>query len=157
MTGPVLNDQRPEGHVDTQDRDAARRDGRRPGELTLREMLRWAWRQLTSMRTALVLLLLLALAAIPGSLIPQQGVDSLKTSRWQDAHPQLTPVYEKLGLFAVYSSPWFSAIYILLMVSLVGCIVPRLLVYWRALRASPPTAPKNLQRLPAYHQERCGD
>ncbi|WP_281368946.1 cytochrome c biogenesis protein ResB [Nocardioides ungokensis] len=143
MTGPVLNDQRPEGHVDTQDRDAARRDGRHPGELTLREMLRWAWRQLTSMRTALVLLLLLALAAIPGSLIPQQGVDSLKTSRWQDAHPQLTPVYEKLGLFAVYSSPWFSAIYILLMVSLVGCIVPRTFVYWRGLRARrrpPPPA-----------------
>ncbi len=51
------------------------------------------------MRTALVLLLLLALAAIPGSIIPQSGVDSLKTSRWQDAHPQLTPVYERLGLF----------------------------------------------------------
>ena len=149
-TGPVLNDQRPEGHVDTQDRDAARRDGRRPGELTLREMLRWVWRQLTSMRTALVLLLLLALAAIPGSLIPQKGVDSLKTSQWQDAHPQLTPVYEKLGLFTVYSSPWFSAIYILLMVSLVGCIVPRTLVYWRGLRARPPAAPRNLARLPDH-------
>src|SRR5689334_18273124 len=147
MTGPVLNDQRPEGHVDTQDRDAARRDGRRPGELTLREMLRWAWRQLTSMRTALVLLLLLALAAIPGSLIPQTGVDSLKTSRWQDAHPQLTPVYEKLGLFSVYDSAWFSAIYLLLMVSLVGCIVPRTFVYWRALRSQPPRAPRNLTRL----------
>src|SRR6476620_3028262 len=150
MTGPVLNDQRPEGHVDTQDRDAARRDGRRPGELTLREMLRWAWRQLTSMRTALVLLLLLALAAIPGSLIPQKGVDSRKTSQWQDAHPQLTPVYEKLGLFAVSDSPWFSAIYLLLMVSLVGCIVPRTLVYWRGLRARPPAAPRNLTRLPDH-------
>ena len=39
---------------------------RRPGELTFTEMLRWGWRQLTSMRTALILLLLLALAAIPG-------------------------------------------------------------------------------------------
>ena len=45
---------------------------RDPGELTLRELLRWGWRQLTSMRTALILLLLLALAAIPGSVIPQQ-------------------------------------------------------------------------------------
>jgi cytochrome c biogenesis protein len=111
-------------------------------------MLRWVWRQLTSMRTALVLLLLLALAAIPGSIVPQSGVDSLKTSRWQDAHPQLTPIYEKLGLFAVYDSAWFSAIYLLLMVSLVGCIVPRTFVYWRALRAAPPTAPRNLRRLP---------
>lgn len=33
-------------------------------------MLRWAWTQLTSMRTALFLLLLLAVAAVPGSLFP---------------------------------------------------------------------------------------
>ncbi len=123
---------------------------RRPGELNLRELLRWAWRQLTSMRTALVLLLLLALAAIPGSVIPQEGVDSLKTSRWQDDHPKLTPVYERLGLFDVFDSVWFSAIYILLMVSLVGCILPRSLVYWRALRAAPPQAPRNLSRLPDH-------
>ena len=108
---------------------------RRPGELTLTEMLRWAWRQLTSMRTALILLLLLALAAIPGSVVPQSDVDSLKAANWQDAHPTLTPIYEKLGLFSVYSSPWFSAIYILLMVSLVGCFIPRTFVYWKAMRA----------------------
>ena len=43
---------------------------------------------------------------------------------------------------------WFSAIYILLMISLVGCIIPRLFVYARALRARPPEAPRNLSRLP---------
>ncbi len=129
-------------------------DDRRPGELTLRELLRWVWRQITSMRTALILLLLLALAAIPGSIIPQQGVDSLKTSNWQSDHPKLTPVYERLGLFSVYDSAWFSAIYILLMISLVGCIVPRTFHYWRGLRAQPPAAPRNLTRMPdhaAYH------
>jgi cytochrome c biogenesis protein len=131
------------GDPDTHDR-------RRPGELNLTEMLRWAWRQLTSMRTALILLLLLALAAIPGSVIPQSGVDSLKTSRWQEAHPDLTPIYQKLGLFSVYDSPWFSAIYILLMVSLVGCFVPRTFVYWKAMRAAPPPAPRNLARLPDH-------
>ena len=125
-------------------------DDRRAGELTFRELLRWTWRQVTSMRTALVLLLLLALAAIPGSIIPQEGVDSLKTSNWQTAHPKLTPVYEKLGLFSVYDSPWFSAIYILLMLSLVGCIVPRTFHYWRGLRAKPPAAPRNLTRLPEH-------
>ncbi len=126
------------------------RDERRTGELTPREMLRWGWRQLTSMRTALILLLLLALAAIPGSVIPQSDVDSLKTTSWQAAHPKLTPVYEKLGLFSVYDSPWFSAIYLLLMVSLVGCFVPRTAVYWRAMRAAPPAAPRNLSRLPDH-------
>ena len=123
---------------------------RRPGELTPWELLRWAWRQLTSMRTALVLLLLLALGAIPGSVIPQRGVDALKTQNWKAAHPHLTPIYDRLGLFGVYHSPWFAAIYLLLMVSLVGCIVPRLFVYWRGYRADPPTAPRNLTRLPDH-------
>lgn len=121
-----------------------------PREMSARELGRWAWRQLTSMRTALVLLLLLALAAIPGSVVPQQDVDSLAVSRWKDAHTTLAPIYERLGLFSVYDSPWFSAVYILLMVSLVGCIVPRTAVYWRALRAEPPRAPRHLSRLPEH-------
>lgn len=128
---------------------AARGDSeRRPGELTARELGRWAWRQITSMRTALLLLLLLALAAIPGSVIPQADVDSLAVTRWKDEHPKLTPIYEKLDLFSVYSSPWFSAVYLLLVLSLVGCIIPRLLVYYRALRAQPPAAPRHLTRMP---------
>lgn len=121
---------------------------RRPGELTARELLRWTWRQVTSMRTALVLLLLLALAAVPGSVIPQSGVDSLAVSRWKDEHPKLTPIYERLDLFSVYDSVWFSAIYLLLVVSLVGCIVPRTFHYLRSYRAQPPAAPRNLQRMP---------
>ena len=120
------------------------------GELTARELLRWTWRQVTSMRTALVLLLLLALAAIRGSVVPQQGVDALAVTRWKEEHPDLTPIYEKLDLFSVYDSIWFSAIYLLLVLSLVGCIVPRCLVYARALRARPPAAPRHLSRLPEH-------
>ncbi|MDZ5622709.1 cytochrome c biogenesis protein ResB [Nocardioides sp. HM23] len=120
------------------------------GELTARELGRWVWRQVTSMRTALVLLLLLALAAIPGSVIPQSGVDALAVTRWKEEHPDLTPIYEKLGLFSVYDSIWFSAIYLLLVLSLVGCIVPRLFVYAKGLRAQPPRTPRNLSRLPDH-------
>jgi cytochrome c biogenesis protein len=123
---------------------------RRAGELGLRELARYSWRQLTSMRTALVLLLLLALASVPGSVIPQEDVDSLKASQWQDQHETLTPVYEKLGLFDVYGSPWFAAIYLLLLVSLVGCIVPRTVVYARAVGNEPPAAPRNLTRMPDH-------
>ncbi len=119
-----------------------------PMDLTAREFARWTWRQLTSMRTALVLLLLLALAAIPGSVIPQEDIDSLKVSTWRENHPRLAPIWDRLDLFSVYSSVWFSAIYILLMISLVGCIIPRLFVYARALRAKPPRAPRYLSRLP---------
>ena len=104
-----------------------------PIDLTARELARWSWRQVTSMRTALVLLLLLALAAVPGSVIPQEDIDSLAVSQWREDHPRLAPIWDRLDLFSVYGSVWFSAIYILLMISLVGCIVPRLFVYARAL------------------------
>jgi cytochrome c biogenesis protein len=111
---------------------------------------RWFWRQLTSMRVALLLLLLVALGAIPGSLIPQTGQDATKVAAFLKDHPTLGPVYEKLGFFHVYSSVWFSAVYILLFVSLIGCIVPRTWQFVGQLRGRPPGAPKRLTRLPAY-------
>lgn len=113
-------------------------------------MLRWAWRQLTSMRTALILLFLLALGAVPGSLIPQTAIDPLKVSDFTAAHRALAPWYDRLGLFDVYRSVWFSAIYLLLFISLVGCVVPRLATYLKALRARPPKPPRNLDRLAGY-------
>ncbi|MEV8122569.1 cytochrome c biogenesis protein ResB [Streptomyces sp. NPDC085944] len=111
---------------------------------------RWFWRQLTSMRVALILLLLVSLGAIPGSLIPQEGIDAVKVEDFRDNHDILAPVYDKLGLFHVYSSVWFSAIYILLFVSLIGCIVPRTWQFVGQLRGRPPRAPRRLDRLPAY-------
>ncbi|MEV5087975.1 cytochrome c biogenesis protein ResB [Streptomyces griseoincarnatus] len=111
---------------------------------------RWFWRQLTSMRVALLLLLLLSLAAIPGSLIPQTGINEAQVADFRERHDVLAPVYDKLGLFNVYSSVWFSAIYILLFVSLIGCIVPRTWQFVGQLRGRPPGAPRRLTRLPAH-------
>lgn len=111
---------------------------------------RWFWRQLTSMRVALLLLLLLSLGAIPGSLIPQTGADVNKVDAFRQAHKTLAPVYDKLGLFHVYGSVWFSAIYILLFVSLIGCIIPRTWQFVGQLRGRPPGAPRRLTRLPAH-------
>ncbi|MFJ8634717.1 cytochrome c biogenesis protein ResB [Streptomyces sp. NPDC093568] len=111
---------------------------------------RWFWRQLTSMRVALLLLLLLSLGAIPGSLIPQTGIDETKVAQFRKTHETLAPVYDKLGLFNVYSSVWFSAIYILLFISLIGCIIPRTWQFVGQLRGRPPGAPRRLTRLPAY-------
>ncbi|WP_419997062.1 cytochrome c biogenesis protein ResB [Streptomyces boninensis] len=112
--------------------------------------VRWIWRQLTSMRVALILLFLLSLGAIPGSLIPQTSVDQIKVDRFREQHETLAPLYDKLQLFHVYSSVWFSAIYILLFISLAGCIVPRSWQFVGQLRAKPPKAPRRLNRLPAY-------
>ncbi|WP_367124472.1 cytochrome c biogenesis protein ResB [Streptomyces phytohabitans] len=111
---------------------------------------RWFWRQLTSMRVALILLFLLSLAAVPGSLIPQTPVDAVKVDVFKRQHDTVAPLYEKLQLFDVYTSVWFSAIYILLFVSLAGCIVPRSWQFVGQLRARPPRAPRRLDRMPAY-------
>jgi cytochrome c biogenesis protein len=146
----------------TKTRDSAA-DSNRPApradlpRLGWRGGLRYLWTQLTSMRTALILLFALALAAIPGSLVPQRRISPVRVSDFINEHPRLGPLYDEIGLFGVYSSPWFSAIYLLLFVSLVGCIIPRTLVYARALRARPPKTPRNLVRLPAYARAEITD
>ena len=112
--------------------------------------LRYLWTQLSSMRTALILLFALAVAAVPGSVIPQRPASPIAVRDFLTEHPRLGPVYDAVGLFDVYSSVWFSAIYLLLFVSLIGCIIPRIGVYARALRTPPPSTPRHLSRLPAY-------
>jgi cytochrome c biogenesis protein len=102
------------------------------------------------MRTALVLLFLLAVAAIPGSVLPQRSVNLEKVNQYFVDHPDLAPVLDRLRAFDVFASPWFSAIYLLLFTSLVGCIVPRLRDHARAMRRMPPDAPRRLDRLPQH-------
>lgn len=113
---------------------------------------RWVWRQLTSMRTALALLLLLAVAAIPGSIWPQRSVDPVRVRAYYEEHPDLAPWLDRLQLFDVYSSPWFASIYLLLMISLVGCIIPRMRQHLDSIRAEPPRPPRRLTRLPVHRQ-----
>ncbi len=112
-----------------------------------KQTLRYWWNQLTSMRTALVLLFLLAIAAIPGSIVPQSSINPIKVDQFIANNPELGAFYEKVGMFHVYTSPWFSAIYLLLFISLIGCIIPRVVVYTKALRAEPVPTPKRLTRL----------
>lgn len=109
---------------------------------------RRTWRTLTSMRTALLLLFLLALAAVPGSLLPQYPVNPVAVRRWVEAHPRLAPVVDALGGFDVYASPLFLGLYVLLGISLVGCLTPRIRLHARALRARPPAPPATFARLP---------
>jgi cytochrome c biogenesis protein len=113
-------------------------------------MLRWAWRQLTSMRTALLLLLLLAVAAVPGSVFPQRRINPAQVQQYLADHPGYGGWLDRLGFFDVYSAVWFSAIYLLLFVSLVGCVLPRSRAHLRVLRAPPPRTPRRLDRLPGH-------
>jgi cytochrome c biogenesis protein len=111
---------------------------------------RHTWRALTSMGTALVLLCLLALGAIPGALLPQRSLNAGKVDDYLATHPVLGPWLNRLQAFNVFSSFWFTAIYVLLFVSLVGCLTPRMIEHARSLRATPVAAPRNLSRLPKH-------
>lgn len=128
---------------------AAKADAVLPS-LGLLGMLRWAWTQLTSMRTALFLLLLLAVAAVPGSLFPQRPANPSIVTQYIADHPDYGKILDSLQLYDVYSSAWFSAIYILLFISLIGCVVPRAIAHYKALRSQPPRTPARLSRLPEY-------
>ena len=114
--------------------------------------LRWIWRQLTSMRIALILLLLLGVAAIPGSIFPQRSQNPMKVQEFFTNNPQLARWLDRVKIFDVYSSPWFSAIYLLLFISLVGCVLPRTLEHLKAIGAKPPLTPKFLDRM-EFHND----
>lgn len=120
----------------------------RPQGIGLIGWLRWGWRQLTSMRTALVLLFLVGLGAVPGSFLPQRGLAPEKVAKFYTDHKTLAPILNKMSLFNVFGAPWFAAFYILLFVSLAGCVLPRCWQHYRHIRARPPKAPKHLAKLP---------
>ena len=110
--------------------------------------VRRTWRRLTAMRTALVLLFLLAVAAVPGSLLPQRPLNPDKTNAYIASHGGWGRFLDKLGMFDVFGSVWFAAVYLLLFVSLIGCLVPRIRQHARAVARKPLPAPRNLDRLP---------
>lgn len=139
---------RPSDHYDS--RPAAGDDTVTQPALGFTGWLRWFWRQLTSMRTALFLLLLLAIAAVPGSLVPQRSSDPNGVTQYFADNPDLAPTLDKFQAFDVYSSAWFSAIYLLLFVSLIGCVIPRTRHHLQALRAQPPRTPARLSRLAGF-------
>ena len=142
--GPALPDETPdEPAADGRER-MNRARGMRSGTL------RWAWATLTSMRTALVLLLLLGVAAIPGSLLPQRPTNPFGVAQYLLDNPDSGPWLGRLGLFDVFGSPWFAAIYLLLFISLIGCILPRCRAYYDALRAEPGALPRRFSRFPDH-------
>ena len=102
------------------------------------------------MRTALILLMMLGLASIPGSLFPQRNQNPMKVRDFAAANPTLAHWLDKVGIFDVYSSAWFSAIYILLFISLIGCVLPRSFEHLKAIGKKPPLTPKYLDRMEGF-------
>jgi cytochrome c biogenesis protein len=98
------------------------------------------WRTLRSMRTALILLLVVAVASVFGSLVPQAPVAPRAVADLFVEHPLLARLYRSVGLFDVYGSWWFTLTYVLLLISLASCLLPRTRLLVRGLRQKPQPA-----------------
>ncbi|MDO5030913.1 MAG: cytochrome c biogenesis protein ResB [Corynebacterium sp.] len=118
----------------------------------VRRPFQQVWNWLTSMRTALILLFILAFAAIPGALLPQRSLNKDKVDQYLAANGKTGEIMDKLQLFDVFSSVWFLAIVTLLLISLVGCIIPRTIDHYKAMKTPPAKAPKRLSRMPLYDE-----
>src|SRR4029453_3936697 len=123
----------------------------RPSGPTLRQSLALVWRTLRSMRTALVLLLLLASASAVGSLPPQIPHRPAPRAAYRIAHPIAGDWFARAGFFDVFGSWWFALILTLLFVSLVACLIPRSRAMVRSIRQRPIQA-RELDSFPHYRE-----
>mgnify|MGYP001822500325 FL=1 len=107
-----------------------------------------AWRLLTDVRFAVVLILLLALSGLVGMLVRQFRVTkaddparyeaelaSVRTA-WEGlpAGGLLVDTFDALGLFSVFSTPWFLLLMTVLVISIICCTLDRTPRLWRSVR-----------------------
>ena len=117
--------------------------------LTLRQSVAIVWRTLRSMRTALILLLMIALASVAGSLLPQWPNSPERALQYRADHPFWGTFFDRAGLFDVFGSWWFVLLVTLLFVSLVACLVPRTRALRRNVR-TPPMQAREIDAFPLY-------
>ncbi len=96
------------------------------------------WHTLTSVRLALVLILLIAMATLAGTLLDQAPAsmagNSTAYNEWLDGprerYGALTDIMSRLQLFRVFSSIWFKGLIALLVANIVVCTINR----WSSIR-----------------------
>jgi len=120
---------------------------------TFRRSVAVVWRTLRSMRTAIILLLMLAAASAVGSLLPQLPNSPERVAAYQVDHVVWGTFFSTAGFFDVFGSWWFGLITGLLFVSLVACLLPRSRALWRAARARPIQA-RELDAFPSFAERR---
>ena len=120
---------------------------------SLRRSVALVWRTLRSMRTAIILLLLLAAGAVVGSILPQIPNSPERVVAYRLDHPFWGDLFAAAGFFDVFGSWWFALIVALLFVSLVACLIPRSRAMIRAARQRPIHA-RELDAFPAFAERR---
>ncbi len=133
-----------------------------------------AWRVLTDVRFAVVLIALLAMAGLIGMLVRQFPVTAaddparyaveLATVRaaWSDlpAGSLLVDAFDAVGFFSVFSTPWFLLLMTVLVLSIICCTLDRTPRLWRSVggtRVEQPAAFFDPQRDHRAILEGAGD
>ena len=110
------------------------------------------WHTLTSVRLALILILLIAVATLAGTLLDQVPAsvasDPTAHARWLDGlrgrYGVFTDVMDRLQLFNVFGAIWFRALIALLVANIVVCTINR----WPSIRSQVFTP--RVRMNPAY-------
>jgi len=96
------------------------------------------WKTLARMRTAIILLGIVAGLSIVATLLPQKALQPEKASAYLQAHQTLGPVWDQLGLFSVYESWPLLLAAGLMYISLGNCVLTRGRALYRRWRRKLP-------------------
>lgn len=94
------------------------------------------------MKSAVLLLAIVAGFSIIATLLPQKALQPQKASDFIQAHQVVGPLYDQLGLFSVYESWFFIVPLVLMYVSLGNCVLTRSRALYRRWRRGLPKGPQ---------------
>jgi len=111
----------------------------------LRRWLSAVWRQLCSLKLAVILLIAVAAATALGSLFPQMpgdiAADPTAQANWlaivRERYGAAAGFLQALGLFDLYHAPWFIALLAALLLNTAACTLDRFARIWRTTFAAP--------------------
>jgi cytochrome c biogenesis protein len=103
-----------------------------------RRYARREWKTLARMRTAVILLGIIGGLSIIATLLPQRALQPEKASIYMQSHQLLGPLWDRLGLFAVYESWPLLAAAVLMYTSLSNCVLTRGRALYRRWRMHLP-------------------
>ena len=98
------------------------------------------WRELLRVRTAMVLLTILATLSVIGTLLPQLPQNPRGVMGYVLNHPTTGPIFARLGLYDIFSSWIFIVTAILFYTSLTAFLWVRVPSAWRRWRQGNRTA-----------------
>ncbi len=105
------------------------------------------WRFFSSVKLTIVLLIILAIASIAGTLIPQQGQGAVQFAK--SLSPEWFRFFSSLNLFDMYHSLWFRILLGFLGLNLIICSIDRFSGSWKRFSTIPrPDRAKPFELLP---------